>query len=138
MDEATIREKSKEIVTKYIEAGGDLTTALAMEAMHAEIVAIALAASRPAPGYLRASEGADMRLLGTLPVTADGCVVGIGAELWCNAEEHGVFQWGSPPWVETSDAGWVFIDRDGADVAPQFMYSTRTAAESAKGGHHAE
>lgn len=97
-----------------------------------------LSASRPAPGYLRASEGADMRLLGTLPVTADGCVVGIGAELWCNAEEHGVFQWGSPPWVETSDAGWVFIDRDGADVAPQFMYSTRTAAESAKGGHHAE
>lgn len=38
------------------------------------ISAALLAASRPGEGMIRTHEGKDLRLLGTLPVTADGCV----------------------------------------------------------------
>jgi len=48
------------------------------------VAAALLAASRPGEGMIRTHEGKDLRLLGTLPVTADGCVAGEGARLWLN------------------------------------------------------
>lgn len=48
----------------------------------AKAVAALLAASRPGEGEIRTHEGKDLRVLGTLPVTADGCVAGVGGHIW--------------------------------------------------------
>lgn len=95
-----------------------------------EIVPNLLSASRPAPGYLRASEGADMRLLGTLPVTADGCVLGEMAECFCDCGGGFVAKCDSGKAI----ANIVQADGEEAIVPREELYSTRTAAESAKGG----
>jgi len=41
----------------------------------------ALTHSRPPAGFVRDDAGVDRRVLGTLPVTADGCVAGDGARI---------------------------------------------------------
>lgn len=52
------------------------------------LVEIILSATRPAPGYIRTSQGPDMRLLGALPVTADGCVMGDWASVFVRIGEY--------------------------------------------------
>jgi len=37
--------------------------------------------ARPAAGFIREATGPDRKVLGTLPVTADGCVAGEGARI---------------------------------------------------------
>jgi hypothetical protein len=39
-------------------------------------------ASKPAPGHVRDSDGVDRKVLGTLPMTKDNCVIGDGAYVW--------------------------------------------------------
>jgi len=139
MDEATARAKADEIMNYLNGAGEAANGTVARE----EIAKALLAASRPAPGYLRASEGPDMRLLGVLPVTADGCVAGVGGHIW-NAywrdfpEDVGgrKLLTGEWPWwcglVQDDFVGKLARDYHSSASA------ARTAAESAKGGRHAE
>ena len=100
-----------------------------------------LSASRPPAGFVRDAEGVDRRVLGTLPVTADGVVVLPGSKVWpradlfvCNVPEN-------TDWTVEEEAGVVALslraecDIEDWDVTK--CYSTpeaaRTAAEAAAG-----
>jgi hypothetical protein len=107
------------------------------------ISAALLAASRPGEGMIRTHEGKDLRVLGTLPVTADGCVAGVGGHIWhaywrdypedCGGRKLMAGEW---PWwyslVQDDFIGKLARDYHSSESA------ARTAAESAKGGDHAE
>lgn len=89
------------------------------------ISAALLAASRPGEGMIRTHEGKDLRLLGTLPVTADGCVAGIDAEVWTRP-------WGGAPeknHVRTEVPGNPWC----GSIPALHCFSTREAASAAKG-----
>lgn len=87
-------------------------------------IARALAAARTAPpGHIIDDQGVVRRVLGTLPVTADGCVIGGDAQLyWVNGAGyvHGCVVQDR---VRTSN-GFALIASD--------CYSTRAAAEAAR------
>jgi hypothetical protein len=79
------------------------------------------------------------RVLGTLPVSNDGFVVGLGADVWAignvvskSACKLDVYKW-LGPWVDTCDCGWVWYSTEG-DVAPADLYSTESAAKAAMEG----
>lgn len=91
----------------------------------ARISAALLAASRPGEGMIRTHEGKDLRVLGTLPVTADGCVAGIDAEVWTRP-------WGGAPeknHVRTEVPGNPWC----GSIPALHCFSTREAASAAKG-----
>lgn len=72
------------------------------------------------------------RVLGTLPILASGEVCGIGYTPWLfDNIDNDVYQ-PLMPWVETSDLGWCWINRDCNEFAPSMCYSTREAALAAK------
>jgi len=85
--------KAREIVNKYI--GGEMTDWL-KQMTEAFAAALAEARSTPKPaaevvdalevpeGYVRTSDGVVRKLIGTLPLTLDGCLVGDNAEVWIN------------------------------------------------------
>ena len=143
MDEATIKSKAAECLDELQKLLGNIHHEHPRTEAAKIIERHLLAASRPAPGYLRASEGVDMRLLGTLPVTADGCVAGVGGHIW-NAywrdfpDDVGgrKLLTGKWPWwyglVQDDFIGKLARDYHSSESA------ARTAAESAKGGDHAE
>lgn len=84
-------------------------------------IARAIAAARTAPtGCIIDDKGVVRKVLGTLPVTADGCVAGMWAELWgidqCNCA------------VESTSCTW----RPGHHYRLVECYSTRAAAEAAR------
>lgn len=86
-------------------------------------IALALRAARRVPdGHIREGD-VDRKVLGTLLVTKDGCVVGYGRqELWYPGEDQP---------RHTNDGGaWSFGTFKHIDEC----YSTRTAAEAARGG----
>lgn len=68
----------------------------------------------PPPGCVRTPEGKDLKMLGELPMTADGCVVGYGARLYSDCGivlTHYITTsaWPSPPaqfddWYSTLEA----------------------------------
>lgn len=77
----------------------------------------------PPEGHVRLPDGKDVKVLGTLPMTADGVVVGEGA---------------SPLWIWTDDDG---LQNDGTsrlhldhydDYPVEYAYSTHEAAEAAR------
>ncbi len=76
-------------------------------------------------------QGNFRKILGTLPITADGCVVGFGAEVWHN-------YYGGPPSKFRSPKP--VCDSTAWESGPRFehCYSTRSAAEAAKGGGECE
>ncbi len=83
------------------------------------------------------------RVLGTLPVSNDGFVVGLGADVWAignvvskSACKLDVYRW-IGPWVDTCDCGWVWYSTEG-DVAPADLYSTESAAKAAMEGGTSE
>lgn len=71
-------------------------------------------AARVPKGCVRTADGVDRKVLGTLPITADGCVVGAGE--------------GSRTWTMTEDGVSSFACADGWY---RHRYSTREAAEAA-------
>ena len=70
-------EKIVKLVTTA--CGGDFMAQYVVEEVSKEI----LSATRPAPGYIRTSEGVDMRLLGEFQMTKDGAVCGnMFCDIW--------------------------------------------------------
>ena len=65
------------------------------------------------------------KVLGTLPVTEDGCVIGHRATVW------GFFDDGEPGWCDFVD---VTVGGDDWDQTPGGLYSTNEAAAAANGG----
>lgn len=84
------------------------------------------AAQSAAEAHYRArmAEGlVPVKVLGTLPMTADGCVIGTGADLFYWYESQ----------FDADAGGWVNHAVTGGVVsAPHLCYSTRSAAEAAK------
>lgn len=84
-------------------------------------------AARVPEGYVRTADGVDRKVLGTLPITADGCVPGLGASVsWPGYGEEYVYDghvryslvWAASIPVESS-------------TPVRDCYSTREAAEAA-------
>lgn len=75
-------------------------------------------------GFIDA-EGRVRKVLGTLPVTEDGCVIGHRATVW------GFFDDGEPGWCDFVD---VTVGGDDWDQTPGGLYSTNEAAAAANGG----
>jgi hypothetical protein len=82
------------------------------------------------PGYIIDDQGVERKVLGTLPLTADGCVVGKKAYLWNTL----------PGWKGRDDDKLMRIcympspvhDPDEYTDGPMKMFSTREAAEAAR------
>jgi hypothetical protein len=83
-------------------------------------------ALNPPDGCVRLPDGSEPKVLGTLPMTADGCVVGNHANLWANDGEV------NPMRLRVDNIGcsdW----GDGEDFwEAGECYSTREAAEAAR------
>lgn len=101
------------------------------QSLRSDILTALRAAATVPEGMVRVGTE-DVRLLGTLPVTADGCVVGFTATLWINNASQissGIAD--MPGWSDSAEPEcfWPFHD----------CYSTREAAEAArpKGGEGA-
>jgi hypothetical protein len=88
------------------------------------------------PGHIIDDQGNVRKVLGTLPITADGCVIAhdppamymVGEKGWKRPAPIGVVRW-------NSDAGvWSYVHANGAGpCSPRDCYSTRAAAEAARG-----
>lgn len=91
------------------------------------VVLVPSAAITPPPGCVRDEHGVDRRVLGTLPLTGDGCVAGIGASVsWKGYGEEYVYDGHvafRPVWSASIPMDCCVHIRD--------CYSTRSAAESA-------
>lgn len=85
------------------------------------------------PGHIIDEQGVVRKVLGALPITADGCVVGDGAALFHpNYEKQGV----CGTWMSQQGTARFYFARglvnDWKDVPLRECYSTREAAEAAK------
>lgn len=114
--------------------------------MRPVVHALLLAASRPGEGMIRLSKGPDLRLLGTLPVTADGAVIGAHPEVsagyvdervWSVHPKDGeIIECDAVPWWSDLD-DWRVSATEADDkgdrrcVPVSWCYSTRAAAEAA-------
>lgn len=116
-----IAEKiSDDLVERYGMDLGRLTRAIAA-ALTAE-----RERARPPQGCVRLPDGRDVKVLGTLPLTKDGCVVGNHAELWI---------WDCEPIkLRADNIGATDVHGDDAFYEAGECYSTRAAAEAARGG----
>lgn len=73
---ATPRERAKEIVNKWLE-----------EDWKYSLLINAIAAALTVPeGHVRLPSGEDVKVLGELVMTIDGCVVGKNAKAWEDAD----------------------------------------------------
>jgi len=80
------------------------------------------AASRPPAGHIMEADGTIRKVLGTLPVTADGCVCGELVPLWVWTDDDG---------LQPDNSDRLFLaDYNGHPV--EYCYSTREAAEAAR------
>lgn len=89
------------------------------------ITAALRAAAKVGEGYVRDDKGVERKVLGTLPLTADGCVVGNHTRLWVNDV-------GCVTSLPVDNIGC--SERDGADEAfweAGECYSTPEAAQAA-------
>lgn len=111
-------EKAREIYDQFRRAMAygepfDLKSAMAQ----------ALRAARRVPeGYVREGD-VDRKVLGTLPLTADGCVVGDDCTLFADGENFNAELFRSP----SERRGWHPFN-------PFKAWSSQAAAEAAKGG----
>ncbi len=124
MTEAQARETASKIIAAYDVPGA------VRDALMWQIATALLAASKPPPGHIIDDTGTVRKVLGTLPLTADGCVIGpvegTYARVWNND------QWSNNAELYIRDDG-----RWGAMFGPQWRpleccYSTREAAEAAR------
>ena len=102
------------------------------------IAAALRAAARVQPGHVRTDDGTERKVLGTLPVTADGCVVGDYGKAYIVNPPHntGIFC------VCTDGLHTLSKQTEGGEVQTMVswyqptsrLYSTRAAAEAAKKG----
>lgn len=83
-------------------------------------------------GHVRLPSGEDVKVLGTLPMTADGCVVGNKAYLW-NVVPGSKGRDDDKP-MRVCYKQSPIMDPDEYTDGPMEMYSTRAAAESARAG----
>lgn len=114
-----------------IRSSWDCKTSSVAEDVHSLLEIIdTLAASKPPKGHIIDDTGTVRKVLGTLPLTADGCVIGpvegTYARVWNND------QWSNNAELYIRDDG-----RWGAMFGPQWRpleccYSTREAAEAAR------
>lgn len=93
--------------------------------MHAAIVRALQAARTPPPGHIIDDAGVVRKVMGTLPMTADGCVVGDAAHLWTNNA-------GEVNALRADAIGATEFGEDGDFYEAAECYSTREAAEAAK------
>lgn len=103
------------------------------EEMSIDYIAAAIQAERdaanPPAGHVKLSGGRVVKVLGSLPMTADGCVIGRGAELWPKSGDPEKRVWSCRHIYAFDDKGHYVGDVDGA-MGPR--YSTPEAAESAR------
>ena len=94
------------------------------------LIALLTSHARPAAGFIREATGPDRKVLGTLPVTADGCVLvpdRSGCPTIWNNDQHR--KWAQltrdddGAWGGVFDKCWRFVED---------CYSTREAAEAAR------
>ncbi len=83
-------------------------------------------------GYIRDDKGVARKVLGTLPMTADGCVVGFNSVIWHCDDQINIngcrpYCCGSKCWSD----GFQGDSGDGRHHKPEACYSTREAAEAA-------
>lgn len=106
-------------------------------------------AKKAPPGHIIDEHGYERRVLGTLPLTADGCVAAPKMNTWRRCADKSIVALGVLS-IEINDSGhpsdiheserWLVLVRDGdGDEYKVFLgdcYSTREAAEAAseKGG----
>ena len=91
-------------------------------AMEAAIVRALQAARTPPAGHIIDDAGEVRKVLGTLPVTADGCVIGT------NATVFGLWT----PQYSDGETSVTCSKTSGVVCAPHACWSTRKAAEAAK------
>lgn len=96
---------------------------------------------KPPKGYVLTDEGVARRVLGELPVTADGCVIGDvrdhGAVLFLNgpgdtATPYRVTLCSMHIAEPEEETGWWVIENDELSPGAKRWFSTREAAEAAK------
>ncbi len=110
----------------------------------ADIAAALRAAASVPEGYVRVGT-TDHKLLGTLPMTACGCVIGIGAKVWPRADLYIFKNDGRPsdatPWTTDEESATAHIvlkeNATGDTIAPEEwhadkVYASPEAAEAAK------
>lgn len=85
------------------------------------------AAASVGKGCMRDEHGVERKVLGTLPLTADGCVAGIGAEVYYENNGGNIVSLPLGYRLEISDTP----EWDGHE----YMYSTLEAAQAARGGN---
>ena len=128
MTEAEANELAADIVYRLHKAAQNENIKIPLvlsDGLYLDVKAALLAASRPREGFIRTHEGEDLRVLGTLPVTADGCVAGDGAKLWTTEGA----EWKVYTFASEDPAPIEFDPSCGTDE----LYSTREAASAAKG-----
>lgn len=102
--------------------------AVAMATLAAEVRR--LAGAVPA-GHVRDEKGVDRKVLGDLPVTVDGCVIGNKAYLWNFMP--GVKGRDDDKPMRVCYKPSPIMDPDAYTDGPTMMWSTRAAAEAARG-----
>lgn len=131
----TPTERAREIVSNYLKVMGWA----GMEDDHQLVEAIAAALTPPA-GHVVTDDGVTRRYLGTLPLTADGCVMGMGALPWSPPELDDEPQQADDIQITSCQNGrgelgvaTVFFSiGDGIWYPADKCYSTREAAEAAR------
>ena len=120
----TSAERAKELLQKIDRAYRYFPGTLpAIEQEKLDILTAALdeAAKVPA-GCVRDDKGVDRKVLGMLPITEDGAVVGVGATVWGGREDLP---------VEAREV-IIFAESERGQWPVEWSYSTREAAQSAK------
>jgi len=124
------REKARELLS-----GTHFSNPVDYMHLRDEIAAALDAAYRVPEGHVR--EGVtDRKVLGVLPITADGVIVGLGCEVWVRPGEVTSGAW------HFNDASFYFLENqvcvrnawseEGMSATVSSCYSTRAAAEEAR------
>jgi hypothetical protein len=133
----TNRERAEKIVARvadefpHLKIGCECASCVRGKTSLIDAIAAALAVRE---GHVRDDKGVERKVLGTLLLTADGCVAGIGGQIFnaywhdfpedCGGRKLLVGEW--PWWYGAVQDG--LVEKIGAEY-----YSTREAALSAKG-----
>lgn len=130
-------EKARELATAWYHGCGFPCDGNDLPALEAAIARAIDEVRKVPPGYVR--EGVtDRRVLGTLPLTADGCVATVNGTFYTPGdaeEEPGLAVWaeGTSPVGSRTGFRVSYIGSERTWMSDQ-CYSTRAAAEAAKKG----
>ncbi len=117
--------------------GPGICSVMNHDAMTTAIASAIRSVATPPEGCVRDDKGVDRKVLGTLPLTADGCVVANGAQVFAIGEDHGDCGLGGP--IRIAHVGNIFahndeimaVDRWPREWPIENVYSTREAALAA-------